>query len=247
MPECHDLGADARRPFLVAPYVAAPEGQLVASVPPSCPWREGGEGCRLSVDHHRDRKTGPCFALVVVRCGLHGRRFTLYPPGHVPYGRVAVAPVSADGGLVRAAPPREAPPPEPKPAVAAPGQLAWPSTVFGAAIDAAAGQAWPRQEPARWRTQGRWLGRGARLLGIEPEPGGEELRHGEQRARQLRVPTLVLVDGARRFREARGYRERGEAILAVLAAMEGGRTLGDRLLSAGAIAGLWGRPSRWDP
>jgi hypothetical protein len=57
----------------------------------------GDAPCHLWVDHQRARKTGPCFQLTVVHCGLHRRAFTLYPPGHVPYGRIVVAPVSSGG------------------------------------------------------------------------------------------------------------------------------------------------------
>jgi hypothetical protein len=129
-------------------------------------------------------------------------------------------------------------------------KLDWPGTVFGAAVDAAAGQAWPRKPPTRpghWRTQGRRLARGARLIGIGPTRADDELRHREQMARRLGVPTLVVVAQALRWKEARGYRERGVAILLVLAEMEASRAISDRLMSAGEVEGLWGRPSRWDP
>lgn len=246
MPGCHGSAADARRPFIVVPYAVDAQGRLVASMPSSCPWHESGDGaCRLRVDHHRERKTGPCFALAVVRCGPHGRAFTLYPPGHVPYGRLAIAPVSPDGALVRDEPSRENTPGE---APVAPPD--WPSTVFGAAVDAAAGRAWPRAHPAHpahWRTQRRRLVRGARLIGIAPRTAADELRHREGMARRLGVPTLLLVGQARRWSEARGYQERGSAIALVLAEMEASRTISDRLMCAGEIEGLWGVPSRWDP
>src|ERR1700681_2138751 len=105
MPECHEFEAVARRAFTVTPYAADAEGVMVASMPSICPRHEAGDApCCLWVDHHRDRKTGPLFALTVVHCGRHGRAFTLYPPGHVPYGRLAIAPVSSDGALVEDAP-----------------------------------------------------------------------------------------------------------------------------------------------
>jgi hypothetical protein len=219
---------------------------MVAAMPSSCPWRDAGDGpCSLWVDHHRDRKTGPCFALTVMRCGRHSRGFTLYPPGHVPYGRVAVAPVSSGGALIEDVPSDEGTSGEPPTA-----QLDWPGTVFGAAIDAAAGRAWPRKNPgglACWRTQGRRVVRGAQLVGIAPRVGHDEQRHREQMARRLGVPTLVLVEQARRWEQARGYRERGATIAGVLFEMEASRALSDRLMCAGTIEGLWGRPSRWDP
>jgi hypothetical protein len=129
-------------------------------------------------------------------------------------------------------------------------QPAFSDTVFGAAVDAVAGRAWPRKDPARpahWRTQGRRLARGARLIGIAPTTADDEARRREQMARHLGVPTLVLVEQARRWTEARGYRERGAAITLVLAEMEASRRISDRLMCAGALAGLWGPPSRWHP
>jgi hypothetical protein len=33
----------------------------------------------------------------------------------------------------------------------------------------------------------------------------------------------------------------------VLAEMEASRRVSDRLMCAGALRGLWGQPSRWDP
>lgn len=246
MPECHEFEPVARRAFTVTPYAADAAGEMVASMPSSCLRREAGDPpCRVWVDHRRERKTGPLFALTVARCGPHDRSFTLYPPGHVPYGRIAIAPVSVDGALVKDAPSEERP--------AGEGPVALPSfsgTVFGAAIDAAAGLAWPRQHPARpahWRTQGRRLVRGARLIGIAPTTADNEGRHREQMARHLGVPTLVLIEQARQWTRARGYRERGAAIASVLAEMEASRRVSDRLMCAGTLGGLWGQPSRWSP
>jgi hypothetical protein len=250
MAGCHNRPANARsgRPFLTTTYLPDEQGRLVAKLPERCPAAKAGEPCQLRVDHYRERKTGPCFALTVVQCSTHQVAFTLYPPGHYPYGRVAVAPVAPDGSLLRQADVDSitvsndagGTPTEP---------VDWSPTVFGAAQDAAAGQAWPRESPARWRTQGRWLQLSARLLGIGPvvDDGEGERRAREQIAETLGVPALRLRDGAQRFRQGRGYRERGRAVMALLARLPTPRSLGERLLAAGAIAGLWGRPSRWDP
>jgi hypothetical protein len=246
MRECHEYETGARCGFTITPYVANAEGVMVASMPSMCMRHKVGDApCRLWVDHRRARKTGPCFPLTVVHCGLHGKAFTLYPPGHVPYGRVAMAPVSTGGALVK-----EGASGEDTPGETPIAQLDWPGTVFGAAIDAAEGRAWPRAHPAcpaHWRTQGRRLLRGARLLGIGPTTADDGLPHREQMARRLGVPTLLIVGQALRWRDARGYRERGAAISGVLAEMQASRAISDRLMCAGEVEGLWGRPRRWDP
>jgi len=71
-----------------------------------CPRSAVGELCRLVRHSFRDRKTGPRFALRILFCATHGCHFTVYPPGHVPYGREAMAPVDERGQI--AAPNQEA-------------------------------------------------------------------------------------------------------------------------------------------
>ena len=82
------------------------------------------------VDHVRERKTGPCFPLTVLVCGTHEVGFTLYPPGHVPYGRAAVARVAPDGRAIIDGPS---------------GAEVFDGTVFAAALDASKGTAWDRE------------------------------------------------------------------------------------------------------
>ena len=88
--------------FVITPYLPGDDGVLSPKLPLMGPCSAEHDGeCRLSVDHRRARKTGPCFPITVMRCREHGHSFTLYPPGHVPYGRRAVAPVAVDGSLVQ--------------------------------------------------------------------------------------------------------------------------------------------------
>lgn len=223
-------------------YTPDVAGRLVAPVPDVCPFAEDAAAdCTLWVDHYRERKTGPCFPLAVARCGVHGRAFTLYPPGHVPYGRVAIAPMTADGELI-------VEPAEPVDERAgAERQPDWSATLFGAALDAAAGSAWPREQPSRWRTQRRWLVRGAAVVGLVAAAVSAAEPSAEHVARQLDVPTLSVLEGGTRWRAAGGYRHRGRAIVGVLAELRPSRRVAERLLAAGAIGGLWGRPSPWDP
>jgi hypothetical protein len=217
---------------VVVRYVADAQGGLVPAVPLECPSSsEDPRPCAVRLDHYRERKTGPCFPLAVARCRVHGQAFTLYPPGHVPYGRVAVGPVTADGELVRREGAERAPD--------------WSGTLFGAATDAVAGEAWPREKPSRFRTQRRWLERCAAIVGIAVASASQS--HVERVARQLGTPTLALVEAGARWSAASGYQSRGAAVSRVLGELRPSEQLGDRVLAAGAIGGLWGRPSRWDP
>ncbi len=99
--EGESQGGDCRdRPFLCAPYVTGGGGhpRPVEGIE-RCPLAAVGETCKLEKHSFRDRKTGPRFALRILYCATHGQHFTVYPPGHVPYGRQAVAPVDERGQI----------------------------------------------------------------------------------------------------------------------------------------------------
>lgn len=104
--------------------------------------------CRIHGAGWRDRKTGPCHRLRKVRCRVHGGAFTLYPVGHLPYGRVPVWSQSA------------ADEEDPR------------SSLVGAAVAACGGQRWPEEliederGPVR-RTQARRIGRAAFVIGLD--------------------------------------------------------------------------------
>jgi hypothetical protein len=127
------------------------------------------------------------------------------------------------------------------------GEPDWEETIFSAAIDAAEGQNWHRSSPSdddrRRRTQGRWLSLVATLLGLTDM----NQRIQEQLAERLGVAALDLIEAARTYRTAVGWRDRGKVIAGLLERLPIRRCLCDDLLVCGAIAGLWGRPSRWDP
>lgn len=176
----------------------------------------------------RARKTGPQIPLTVVRCHRHGVSFTVYPPAHVPYGRVAVTPVDLEGRRVE---------PEPGASVAVAG------TLWEAAADAAGGRRWPETGGAvgSRRTQGRRLGLGAVLFGLLSETPVRE-----RVAEALGLPALTLCEAARRYPGLARWRDRARLSLQLLGrSLAGG--LPDVLLAAGYVVGLWGRPSRWDP
>ena len=198
----------------------------------------------MFVDHYRPRKTGPRFPLAVVGCTVHGGcRYTLYPPGHIPYGRQAAVACSPSGSLLR------------EPACAGTAdrrktarswQPIWETTLFGAAIDAAGGRLWPSDSPSeddrRRRTQGRRLGWAGRLLGVHPEVSS---RRQEHIASLLQVPTLTIRTAAQRWGSP--WRTRGEAVHTVLRALPVDGGLLGRMLRAGHVANHWKAPHRWDP
>lgn len=224
MEECPFPAVLARFSFIVTPYEPSSDGRLVPELPREGPCRGGGEACRLRVHHFRERSTGPCFPLAVLRCETHGRAFTLYPPGHVPHGRVALVGLAPSGVGVRGADP-----------------LA--GTLFDAARDAAQGVAWPRAQEGGsdrwWGTQGRRVARAAVLTGVAP---GQPAHLRYLLAGLLDVDVIRLVAPT-----APGYRSLGLAVCQVLDALHRGPCLVDRLGAAGAQAGLWGEPLRFDP
>ena len=229
-------GRDSSKPlFVTTTYEADEDGRLRPVLPSRCVFARAGapgaEPCSLYVDHYRPRKTGPRFALAVVGCSAHpDRRYTLYPPGHFPYGRQPVAPYSPTGELLL----------DPRT-----GQPAWGATLFASAVDAAQGVLWPSDSPwsdaRRRRTQGRRLDLVARLLGVHPELDGGVR---ERIATRLGVGTMTVRTAARSW--SRSWTMRGAAVLVVLLALPIQATLLDRLEAAGAISGLWPEPRRWE-
>lgn len=231
---CHGRRSRARV-FVQTPYVASAEGvALRAVLPQRCPFAQPGDGaCDVRVHHERPRTTGPCFALAVVRCSTHpAHAFTLYPPGHVPYGRVAMTPASTAGALLLDS---------------HSGEPAWGATVFRATLDVAGGERWPGDSPAsdlrRRRTQGRRLEVAGRLTGIHPV-FVDAVR--EQIATRLGVATMTLRTAAQAWGAACDWTARADAVLLVVAKVPVTAVLPDRLLSAGALADLWPSPRRWD-
>ena len=226
-------------PWATTSYETGQDGTLHAVLPSCCVYATGEQTCAIFVDHYRERKSGPCYPVAVVGCRQHGgRRYTLYPPGHYPYGRVAVVRYSAGGELLLDADS---------------GQPQWQGTLFGAAQDAQQETGWPseqnwwrRSSTACRRTQGRWLEVAGRLTGVSPEATERER---EQIATRLGVATMTVLSGARNW--ARGWQSRGAAIVAVLEAVAVVATLGDRMGAAGAVSDVWGPPrprlvARWE-
>jgi hypothetical protein len=232
MPSYVAPSGSASRRFVTTPYRPDKDGDLQPEWPDCCPDHvPGGEGCDLVKSHLRDRKTGPCFSLTVLHCRIHERGFTLYPLGHVPYGRQRVAPVDLEGRATGAS---DRP-------------LHWRWTLFDAALDAAAGDPWDRASAGGsrwwWSAQGRLLSRCLDLVGVAP---GQDLDLRHQLAEALAVDTLVLLEGVAAIGAQPGYRSRGQAVVDVLSAIPRHGLL-DHVLRAGWLAGRWGPPLRWEP
>ncbi|MCY7302770.1 MAG: hypothetical protein LH654_06980 [Thermoleophilia bacterium] len=217
-----------------------------AVMPRSCVYASmGNEACVLVVHHVRERKTGPQIPVTVLWCRTHRRAFTLYPIGHVPYGRRAIAPVGLDGEVVFSTEREPREPREPPEPPEAPGKRlpAWRMTLFESAFAAIHEQTVKLTDPRWWATEAaEQLARGAAIVGVHPDLSVPE---ADAIAFRLEIPRLVLRQAADAYERGRGRAARGRVIVDVLGQL-GDRCLLDRLLAAGACAGCWGAVTRWD-
>lgn len=225
------------QPFITTPYVADPEGRMRPAVTVAeCPEADPEKPCDVVGHGFRKRKTGPEFPIATRLCRQHARYFTVYPIGHVPYGRVRMAPVGESGFPALAAP-----------EVPAANRAPWLGSVWVAAVDAARGRRWSREgtdvegvEPGRYGTQRRWLKRCTRLLGLA----------GELKQRTVeRLRAFLVIDGVEHERlrhecpQTGRLTERAQAVVAVLSAQPLDNDVWSRWLAAGALGGAWG-PAR---
>ena len=218
-------------------YVPGSGSRLVPAVmPPSCVHASKGDAaCVLLVHHLRERKAGPQVPLTVMLCRTHRRAFTLYPLGHIPYGRLAVAPVALDGQVLFST--------ESEPAASDRRPPAWRATQLGAAFAAL--------DPPVKLTDWRWwatqaperLAQSATLLGVHP---GLPVPDADAIAFRLELPRLVLRQAADDYAHAHGRAARGRVLVGVLDQLGADACLLDRILAAGVCAGSWGTVTRWD-
>lgn len=165
---------------------------------------------------------GPGFPLAVVRCSVHGRAFTLYPPAWVPYAWLAVAPARLDGergeGLN--------------------------DTLVEFGLETASGAAWlwnlggdPAAPRLGYTTEYNRIARCSRMVGVHADQSIEQ-RHdiGEI----LGVPALDLMDLASGHVRPL-YLAQAQAVQAVVKRLSVPLDW-QAMLVAGHIAGLWGRP-----
>ncbi len=232
---CHDPQTVARRLFVVTPY--EPDGDmLLPQLPDTCPVEaQDGQACRLFQDHFRERKSGPAFALCVMRCRTHETGFTLYPPGYTPWGR---KPWVCEGVVGKG-----------KDAVK--DNAEWfRNTYVEAALDAADGVFWPREKisdadfatPSDL-TQECHLSRAIRLLGIDQEPSRREIF-----AQLYDIPGQTLKDAARIMGQRSHLADLGRAVCTVLEAIPSTLTrVFEQLAICGAAVGLWPPLHVWHP
>lgn len=211
----------------MTPYLVSESGTK-AELPARCPYAEDGRSCRIGLHFQRERKTGPEWGWVAVaRCRMHERAFTVYPPGHVPYGRQALVVIGPDGSEVR-----------PTDGAAA---------LAGAAADARDDKLWPRDsaEDGVRTTQRRYVRALAAILGVIV--GG--VITPALAAAVLHLPEGRLVETAQRVAGSPSVVELGKEVSELLAALarRGGRWLVDRMAVLGHLARWWGRPWRWVP
>lgn len=227
MEGCPKQPADAR-PFIVATYHEDADGRLAPANVARCPVGSDADKCATTRHVWRSRKTGPEHPLLVVRCRRHGGFFTIYPPGHVPYGRRPLVKLAPDGS---------------SPNVEQQGASRFLGTCMDAAIDAAEGVAWARDFPGGtdrwWSTQRRRLRRACLVTGVDPQLA--PVLRGRV-AEALDVDGGLLVGLACEVVVADGYRARGRAVTAVLEQLPSAWAAFWRLAEAGWMVGLWRRP-----
>ena len=193
------------------------------------------ERCAISKHDWRSRKTGPGFPLRILHCRTHSRYFTVYPSGFTPYGRQRLALLDSDARL--------------KTTDAAALSSRWERTVFEAAVGAAEGRLGLRDvihgDPveARYVTQRRRVERSALLLGLS---AATDERVAEVIAQSLGLLGLDHQRARQAFSRARTLCVRGAVIVSMLQVMPLAGALETRLLGAGFLVGLWGRPALWD-
>jgi len=190
--------------------------------------------CAISKHAWRNRKTGPGFPLRILHCRTHRHYFTVYPLGFTPYARQALAPLAS----VRAAASGSA-------AISSP----WDRTVFEAAVRAAEGKLGLRDvihgdpvEP-RYATGHRRTQRAGLLLGLAAQT---DERVAEVVAQSLGLLGLDHRAGRQAFSGAHTRRGQGTAIVSMLHVLPTAGALEMRLLGAGFLVGLWGRPALWN-
>jgi len=99
-------------------------------------------------------------------------------------------------------------------------------------------------QPANGSTQRRKVDRAGRLFGLGPNLSSTQ---AETIRGILDLPGVKHEKARHDYGAAGGLRERGEAIVSLLAQLSHDDELWPRLLQAGFVSGLWGQPWLWEP
>ena len=183
--------------------------------------------CVVSFNYRRERKTGPCIPLTIVRCLTHNVNFTIYPPGHVPYGREPLTDIALDGFQFEVALENET------------ISNAFEGTLFDSALKASQGLFYPKQGPYElpticYDTQLNHIKKTALLLGISAT---DQVSNHEHIAETLNIPRQFQI-GQSSHSTAWNYKKTGQSIRQLLEKLPRD-CLFERLASCGFICGIW--------
>lgn len=204
---------------------------MIPEIPDVCPYHhQDGQPCQIVNDHNRERKTGPCFPLRIIRCKTHKIGFTIYPPGHFPWGRRIIAPVESDNSKIKNSP----------------EEHRFTGTYFDAALDLNKGIVWPKESIlnslySRYLTQTRHIKRAGLFLGVDAEL---DEKSREIISQILNVPGQLIFESASLSSD--GYSTQSKAICNILSAVTEQTYLFERLSAAGQFIDLWPELSFWD-
>ncbi len=228
--------------FVCSPYFPAKtDGTLTCEIPDVCPLGiQLGEQhtCIVSFNYRRERKTGPCIPLVIVQCLTHNISFTIYPPGHVPYGREPLVDIALDGFQIESESESEKD--------AAVNSFA--GTLFDGALMASQGFFYPKEGPYDlpmicYDTQLNHIRKSALLLGIAE---AYQVPHNEHIAEVLNIPRQFQIG---QFSHIPGQpwnsKKSGKAIRQMLENVPRD-CLFERLASCGFMCGIWPPLHIWD-
>jgi hypothetical protein len=184
--------------------------------------------CVVSFNYRRERKTGPCIPLTIVRCITHNVSFTIYPPGHVPYGREPIANIALDGFQIE---------PELEDTIS----NSFEGSLFDASLKASQGTFYPKEGPYKlpmscYDTQLNHIKKSATLLGltaIDQVLGHEHIAEILNIPRQFQIELSSLTHST-----AWNYIKTGQSICKILENLPRD-CLFERLASCGFICGIW--------
>ncbi len=235
------ISADSTTRFFVcSPYsLNESTGKFECETPDKCPLgitKGNHEACKIACNHHRNRKTGPRIPLAVLECNIHNSYFTVYPPGHVPYGRKAlVSDIALDGCHVKS---------ETEETSDLFGE-----SLFDAPLRASQGVFYPKEgscDPfdSCYDTQLNHIKKAALILGILPEDKAPKCIHIME---ILNLPHSLQAEPFSCFSDQEwDYRKTSQLICNILSRLPADKRF-ERLVACGALSELWPSLCIWNP